>query len=128
MPGAKAACVKDSECWGGMVVNAGDTTARRLGCEETHSWETYAIAAMPKDSETYDQRDLSRHPAVKRVCSKAVLPATRQGKAKSIASNRWITDVMPPSSALFDKGMRVYRCVGALSGRETTDSVFRAPS
>lgn len=125
VPGAKAACVKNSECWGGLVINAGDTTARRLGCEETHSWETYAIAPLPGDSLTYDQRDLARHPTVKKVCSKAVLLATRHGSAKSLAASKWLADVMPPSSAQFDKGVRVYRCVGALSGEETTGTVFR---
>ncbi|MCA2225027.1 hypothetical protein [Nonomuraea aurantiaca] len=125
VPGAKAACVKETECWGGLVVSAGDTTARRLGCEETHSWETYAIAPLPADSLTYDQRDLARHPTVKKVCAKAVLLATRHGSAKNIAGNKWISDVMPPSSAQFDKGVRVYRCVGALAGAERAGSVFR---
>ncbi|WP_433509416.1 serine/threonine-protein kinase [Nonomuraea sp. CA-143628] len=128
VPGAKAACVKESECWGGLVITAGDTTARRLGCEETHSWETYAIAPLPADSLTYDQRDLARHPTVKKVCAKAVLLATRYGPAKNIAGNKWISDVMPPSSAQFDQGVRVYRCVGALEGAERSGSVFRPSS
>ncbi|MEU7742332.1 serine/threonine-protein kinase [Nonomuraea sp. NPDC049158] len=123
--GAKAACVKETECWGGLVISAGDTTARRLGCEETHSWETYAIAPLPADSLTYDQRDLARHPVVKKVCAKAVLLASRYGSAKNIAGSKWISDVMPPSSAQFDKGVRVYRCVGALAGAERAGSVFR---
>ena len=128
VPGAKASCVKETECWGGLVVSAGDTTARRLGCEETHSWETYAIAPLPADSLTFDQRDLARHPTVKKVCSKAVLLATRYGAAKNIAGSKWIADVMPPSSAQFDQGVRVYRCVGALAGAERSGSVFRPAS
>ncbi|HUR08591.1 MAG TPA: serine/threonine-protein kinase [Nonomuraea sp.] len=128
VPGANASCVRDSECWGGLVIIAGDTTARRLGCEETHSWETFAIAPLPADSLTYDQRDLARHPTVKKVCSTAVLLATRYGAAKNIAGNKWISDVMPPSAAQFEKGVRVYRCVGALEGAERSGSVFRPSS
>ncbi|MFG1679750.1 serine/threonine-protein kinase [Nonomuraea sp. NPDC049269] len=128
VPGAKASCVRDSECWAGLVVSAGDTTARRLGCEETHSWETFAIAPLPADSLTYDQRDLARHPLVKKVCSTAVLLATRYGAAKNIAGDKWLADVMPPSSAQFDQGLRVYRCVGALAGAERSGSVFRPTS
>ncbi|MFD1539559.1 serine/threonine-protein kinase [Nonomuraea guangzhouensis] len=126
--GANASCVRDSECWAGLVVSAGDTTARRLGCEETHSWETFAIAPLPADSLTYDQRDLARHPLVKKVCSTAVLLATRYGAAKNIAGDKWLADVMPPSSAQFDDGVRVYRCVGALAGAESSGSVFRPSS
>ncbi|MBT2232588.1 serine/threonine-protein kinase [Nonomuraea sp. NEAU-A123] len=128
VPGANASCVRDSECWAGLVVSAGDTTARRLGCEETHSWETFAIAPLPADSLTYDQRDLSRHPLVKKACSTRVLLATRYGAAKNIADDKWISDVMPPSSAQFDQGVRVYRCVGALAGAERSGSVFRPSS
>ncbi|WP_327587809.1 hypothetical protein OHA25_13060 [Nonomuraea sp. NBC_00507] len=42
--GAGAACVRESECWGGLMIISGDTKARRFGCEETHSWETFAVA------------------------------------------------------------------------------------
>lgn len=128
VPGANASCVRESECWAGMVISAGDTTARRLGCEETHSWETFAIAPLPADSVTFDQRDLARHPMVKKVCSTAVLLATRYGAAKNIADGKWLADVKPPSSAQFDQGIRVYRCVGALAGAERSGSVFRPSS
>lgn len=122
--GAGAACVRESECWGGMVIIVGDTKARRLGCEETHSWETFAVAPIPKDAETYVQQDLAKHPTVKRVCSRAVLLASRVGTARAIATARWSSDVMPPSQAQFEDGVRFYRCVGRVNGQEPRRSFF----
>ncbi|RVX47739.1 serine/threonine protein kinase [Nonomuraea polychroma] len=122
--GAGAACVRESECWGGMVIIVGDTKARRLGCEETHSWETFAVAPIPKDAETYVQQDLAKHPTVKRVCSRTVLLASRVGAAKAIAAGRWEADVMPPSQAQFDDGVRFYRCIGSVTGQEPRRSFF----
>ncbi|TMR93685.1 serine/threonine-protein kinase [Nonomuraea basaltis] len=123
--GAGAACVRESECWGGLVIITGDTKARRLGCEETHSWETFAVAPIPKDSDTYVQQDLAKHPKVKRVCSRTVLLASRVGTARNIAALRWQADVMPPSQAQFEDGVRFYRCIGSVIGQEPRRSFFR---
>ncbi|WP_200823939.1 serine/threonine-protein kinase [Nonomuraea solani] len=119
-----AACVRESECWGGLVITAGDTKARRLGCEETHSWETFAVAPIPKDAQTYVQQDLARHPTIKRVCNRRVLLASRIGTAKTIAAARWTADVMPPSQAQFEDGVRYYRCIAHLTGQEPRRSFF----
>ncbi|MFC4114952.1 serine/threonine-protein kinase [Nonomuraea zeae] len=122
--GAGAACVRESECWGGLVIIAGDTKARRVGCEETHSWETFAVAAIPADADTYVQQDLAKHPTVKRTCSRAVLLATRTGTAKTLGSAGWDVDVMPPSQAQFENGVRFYRCIGGRTGQEPRKSFF----
>ncbi|MGN9838421.1 serine/threonine-protein kinase [Nonomuraea sp. H19] len=121
---AGAACVRESECWGGLVIIVGDTKARRLGCEETHSWETFAVAPIPKDAETYVQQDLAKHPTVKRVCSRAVLLASRVGTARNIAAVRWRADVMPPSQAQFEDGVRYYRCIGSVTGQQPRRPFF----
>ncbi|WP_219825651.1 serine/threonine-protein kinase [Nonomuraea typhae] len=122
--GAGAACVKESECWGGLAIVAGDTRARRLGCEEKHSWETFAVGRIPADSETYDQQDLERHPTIKKVCGVATMLASRRGK-EQVERSRWMTTVLPPSAARFEKGDRVYRCVGGVTGREAPGQLFR---
>ncbi|GAA3609752.1 hypothetical protein GCM10022419_113480 [Nonomuraea rosea] len=124
VPGAAAACVRESECWGGLVIIAGDTKARRVGCEETHSWETFAVAPIPSDADTYVQQDLAKHPTVKRTCSRAVLLATRTGTAKTLGAAGWIADVMPPSQAQFENGTRFYRCIAGRSGQEPRKSFF----
>jgi hypothetical protein len=61
---------------------------------------------------------------VKRVCSRAVLLASRVGDAKALAAARWSADVMPPSQAQYEAGKRFYRCVGTLTGQETRRSFF----
>ncbi|MFI7639911.1 hypothetical protein [Nonomuraea sp. NPDC049400] len=122
--GADAACVRESECWGGLVIIVGDTKARRLGCEERHSWETFAVAPIPSDADTYVQQDLAKHPTVKRVCSRAILLASRVGTARRFGSARWQADVMPPSQAQFEQGVRFYRCIGSLTGQEPRGSSF----
>ncbi|MGP4099267.1 protein kinase domain-containing protein [Nonomuraea sp. KM90] len=122
--GGGAACVRESECWSGLVIITGDTKARRLGCEETHAWETFAVAPIPQDAETYVQQDLAKHPTVKRVCSRSVLLATRTGTARTIGATRWRADVMPPSQAQFEDGVRFYRCVAGLNGQEPRRSFF----
>ncbi|WP_237107419.1 serine/threonine-protein kinase [Nonomuraea sp. MG754425] len=122
--GGQAACVRESECWGGLVIIVGDTKARRLGCEETHSWETFAVAPIPKDAETYVQQDLAKHPTVKKVCSRATLLASRTGTARDYAATRWTADVMPPSQSQFEDGIRFYRCIASLSGQQPRRSFF----
>ncbi|MFI6501206.1 serine/threonine-protein kinase [Nonomuraea typhae] len=122
--GAGAACVKESECWGGMVILAGDAKARRLGCEEKHIWETFAVGRIPADSETYDQQDLERHPTIKKVCGVPTMLASRRGK-EQVERSRWMASVLPPSAAQFEKGDRVYRCVGGVTGREAPGQLFR---
>jgi hypothetical protein len=66
VPGAQAACVKEAECWAGLLDLMGDVTAKRIACEESHVWETFAIAPLPSDSLTYDSRALKKHPTVKK--------------------------------------------------------------
>ncbi|WP_433438531.1 hypothetical protein [Nonomuraea sp. CA-141351] len=122
--GAGAACVREQECWGGPVIITGDTKARRLGCEEKHSWETFAVAPIPSDADTYVQQDPARHPTVKRVCSRTMLLASRVGTARTIGAARWQADVMPPSQAQFEQGVRFYRCIGSLTGQEPRRPYF----
>ncbi|MEU6719956.1 protein kinase [Nonomuraea sp. NPDC046802] len=123
--GADAACVREPECWGGLVIIVGDTKARRLGCEEVHSWETFAVAPIPKDADTYVQQDLAKHPTIKRVCSRKVLLAGRTAAGRAIASANWMADVMPPSQAQFEDGVRFYRCIAKVTGQESRRSYFR---
>ncbi|MBB5777750.1 serine/threonine-protein kinase [Nonomuraea jabiensis] len=122
--GGEAACVQESECWGGLVIISGDTRARRVGCEERHSWETFAVVPIPSDAETYVQQDLAKHPTIKRICSRAVLLASRVGTARNIGAAGWMADVMPPSQAQFENGTRFLRCIGSLTGQEPRRSHF----
>ncbi|MFD1502375.1 serine/threonine-protein kinase [Streptosporangium lutulentum] len=125
VPGARAACVKEAECWSGLLDVMGDVTAKRIACEESHSWETYAIAPLPADSLTYDSRALEKHPTVKKVCAKSILLASRYGDARATASATWRSTVLPPSKEQFEGGTRTYRCLGGILGSEKPGIRFR---
>ncbi|GAA5077535.1 hypothetical protein GCM10023259_081990 [Thermocatellispora tengchongensis] len=122
--GAGAACVKDPECWGGMLILTGKVTIRRIACEESHVWETYAIAPLPRDSITFYADELEKHPTVKKTCAARIMLASRKGAAKTVAASRWQSSVLPPSEEQFQQGVRTYRCVGSVLGREAPGSLF----
>jgi serine/threonine protein kinase len=123
--GARARCTTTAECWGGMVVTSGFVTVGRSDCTVSHPWETFAIAPLPKDGMTNNQRELVRHPLVRKLCSREVMAKSRAGAAKKIAAKAWTVDVLPPSQAEFDKGSRNFRCVATVTGKESTRSNFR---
>ncbi|MEV7970462.1 protein kinase [Sphaerisporangium sp. NPDC088356] len=123
--GANAACGRVAECWGGIASIAGSVTVKRRGCEETHSWETFAVARMPVDTITYDMQDLEGHPVVKKLCSMPVLIQSTYGGAKAIAPGKWMVSVLPPSPEAFKQGVRIYRCVGGVIGRDRPGTYFR---
>ncbi len=122
--GAHASCVKEAECWGGLVVNAGDATARSIGCERPHTWETFAIATLPTGL-TYDTAAVEENPVVKRACASSVMLASRRGDALGVAAGKWRTTVLPPSKERFTAGVRTYRCLGGVEGTERTGASFR---
>ena len=120
-------CVVDAECWSGMVVIVGKVTIERRPCEESHSWETFAVAPLPLDALTSNQQTLAEHPAVRKLCSQAVMLKSRRGFGVKIPASQWQADVLPPSEAAYAEGVRVYRCVGNIISKDadgTTGSVF----
>ncbi|WP_395105493.1 protein kinase [Actinomadura sp. SCN-SB] len=124
--GAQAACPRTAECWGGMVSIGGDTSATRRDCRTTHTWETFAIAVMPKDGETWNNSELERHPTVRGLCSRTVLLASRSAAGRRAPSGGWTAGVLPPSKSAFERGTRVYRCLGS-RGLDTLRGAMFAP-
>ncbi|MEV0622457.1 serine/threonine-protein kinase [Nonomuraea sp. NPDC050404] len=122
---AGAACPRKAECWGGLVIIVGDVKAQPLSCGKRHSFETFAVASMPKDKETWVQGDLARHRSVQRVCSRAVLASSRNKAGERIAADNWTIAVMPPSQAQFENGARYYRCIARATNLTASQSYFR---
>ncbi|MDQ0932643.1 serine/threonine-protein kinase [Streptomyces turgidiscabies] len=118
-------CTTTAECWGGMVVTVGIVSVNRSDCLVSHPWETFAIAPLPSDGMTNNQQELEKHPGVRRLCSRAVLAASRQGDARKIAPDRWTVDVLPPTQTQYADGLRVMRCVATITGKESTGANFR---
>ncbi|MEV8636814.1 protein kinase [Streptosporangium sp. NPDC051023] len=122
--GAQASCVEKGECWGGLVVIAGDAAARSIPCGEPHAWETFAIATLPNGL-TYDTTVVERNPVVKKTCASWVMLASRRGAALKIPPAKWQTTVLPPSKDEFASGARTYRCLGGVLGTDRAGASFR---
>ncbi|MFE7840224.1 hypothetical protein ACFU53_30480 [Streptomyces sp. NPDC057474] len=125
-----AHCTTTAECWGGMVVTAGTVTVTRSDCLVEHMWETFAIAPLPTDGTTINQQELTKHPDVRKLCSRDVMAKSRQGEALGIAPARWTIDVIPPSQTQYADGLRLLRCVATVTvtGQQSTGTYFRPRS
>jgi hypothetical protein len=121
---AAARCPASPECFGGLVVSAGSATAEHTACKRSHDWETFAIAILPARVRTFDQDAVSADPAVRTVCSEAMMLASRRGRARRLPAPAWRIQVLPPSEAAFDSGTRVYRCLANEIGQQPRVSQF----
>jgi len=120
----KARCPAAPECWAGLVVISGNTSARSMPCSQPHVWETFAIAILPADARTFDLPTLEHNPTVSTVCSMRVLLRSRHGRGTRFPARAWTADVLPPTEAAFNSGARTYRCVADLIGRQPRGSMF----
>jgi hypothetical protein len=121
---AGARCPAHPECWAGMVEVSGAVSARSLPCTQAHYWETFAIAILPADARTFEQPTLEKNPTVSAACSLRVLLASRRGRALRLAVSAWRVDVLPPTEAAFYSGVRTYRCIASVLGRQPRTSLF----
>ena len=122
---AAARCPASPECFGGLVVSAGSTTAAPVACNRSHYWETFAIAILPAGVRTFDQDAVGADRVVRTVCSETVMLASRRGQARRLPARDWRIDVLPPSEAAFSSGTRVYRCLANEIGQQPRLSQFR---
>jgi hypothetical protein len=122
--GAVARCPAEPECFNGLVFVAGSGTASPLPCDKPHYYETFAIAILPAGVQTFDQPVVAADPTVRRVCSQAVMLASRQGRARLLPGPDWEIQVLPPSESAFDSGARAYRCVANEIGHQPSVPQF----
>jgi len=125
VPSAHAQCPASPECWAGLVEISGVVTAGPLPCDQPHYWETFAIAIMPADAQTFDEPTLAENPAVRAVCSLPVLLDSRRLDARRIPASSWHIEVLPPTEAAYDSGTRTYRCVADITASQPSTSQFR---
>jgi Protein kinase domain len=121
---AVARCPAEPECFNGLVVIAGSATAAPLPCDQPHYWQTFAIAILPAAVQTYDQTVVAADPAVRKVCSQAVMLASRRGRALRLPAVDWEIQVLPPSESAFSSGARAYRCVVTEIGHQPSVPQF----
>lgn len=122
--GGAARCPASPECWNGLVEISGNVTAEPLSCSGPHVFQTFAIAILPAEAQTWSVAVVQASPVVRRVCSEQVMLQTRLPAARRFPATAWRTEVMPPDEAEFDSGARYYRCVAYLVGAEPSRSLF----
>jgi len=122
--GAVARCPVQPECFNGLVVISGSATAAPLPCDRSHYWQTFAIAILPAGLQTYSQPQVAADPTVRKVCSQAVMLASRHGQARRLPAADWEIQVLPPSEATYDSGARAYRCLATQIGHQPAVSQF----
>jgi hypothetical protein len=94
-----------------------------------HAYETFAIAPLPADGQTWDEHALHEHPIVRRLCSRDVMARSRYGDALRYPPARWSVEVIPPSQAQYEsQGLRTFRCVATITGLRIRGSMFRPRS
>jgi hypothetical protein len=125
--GVGGRCVATAECWSGITDISGIITISRADCQTKHVWETFAIAPLPEDGMTNNARDLIKHPDVKALCSPEVMAESVVPDGRETA-DEWNVDILPPTAAEWDRGLRVFRCVAAAvtEDGEKTGSQFVA--
>jgi Protein kinase domain len=121
IPGAGARCPAAPECWTGIFEAEGVITTSTLPCTGAHTWQTFAIGIMPSSSSSFNVNVVQANPAVRAVCSYAVMLRSRAGQARQIPRSKWMIQVVPPDEAAYDSGIRTYRCL-ATSGLDGATS------
>ena len=127
---ARARCTSTAECWGGIVAINGNVAINRADCAAGHVYETFAIAPLPSDGQTWNEHTLETHPTVKQVCSRTIMARSRYGDALRYSPDKWSIEVIPPSQTQFEaQGVRTFRCVATITGEEAiSGSMFRPRS
>jgi hypothetical protein len=112
-------CPQAPTCWAGMTIISGNATARKLGCDEPHVWETYVVGYLPGDAVGVPNDDLLVRNDLNTFCAESVLtgrsrtPGTTQG---------WERAVLPIQGG----GGWLFHCLARPpEGGEHTGSFFR---
>jgi hypothetical protein len=74
-------CPTTAACWQGPVVIAGNATARKTDCAQSHYLETFAAGYLPADAVGMDFFELQKREDIKQLCAMPVLLARRSDPA-----------------------------------------------
>ncbi|MDN3354230.1 serine/threonine-protein kinase [Actinomadura sp. DC4] len=127
--GASARCTATAECWSGIVAINGNVQINRSDCMVGHAYETFAIAPLPADGQTWNEHTLEQHPTVRRLCSRDVMARSRYGDALRYSPDKWSIEVIPPSQSQYEsQNLRTFRCVATITGLQVRGAMFRPRS
>ena len=114
-------CPTTATCWAGLVINGGNpATARKLSCQQPHSWETFVVGHLADDEVDISNDDLVQRPDIVQLCSAATMDRRSVDRA---ATQGWQWAVLPEKVS----GVRLVHCVARPAvGGDTTGAAFRA--
>ena len=102
-------------CLAGTTSVSGQTTARKVDCNEPHSWEVYQVGTLAESTSGSSDDDLASDPNVQATC-------TSQAAQQYGAANP-STSVLGPGEAGWNAGERGFSCIASdLKGGQRTSS------
>ncbi|VEI15220.1 Serine/threonine-protein kinase pknK [Actinomyces viscosus] len=102
-------------CLAGTTSISGQTTARKVDCNEPHSWEVYQVGTLAESTSGSTDDDLASDPNVQSTC-------TSQAAQQYGAANP-STSVLGPGEAGWNAGKRGFSCIASdLKGGQRTSS------
>jgi hypothetical protein len=109
-----ANCPPADECFDQLRVADGVEQAPILSCTGPHTWEVFAVGRLSSNEYPAVKGD----PAVKRLCSAAVLATVDLGAVG------WRVDVLPPAPEAYADGDRTFRCLAGTGPNRQTRPAF----
>lgn len=102
-------------CLAGITSISGQTTARKVDCNEPHSWEVYQVGTLAESTSGSTDDDLASDPNVQSTCTSQA--AQQYGVANPS------TSVLGPGEAGWNAGKRGFSCIASdLESEQRTNS------
>ncbi len=102
-------------CLAGTTSVSGQTTAKKVDCNEPHSWEVYRVGTLAESTSGSSDDDLASDPNVQATCTSEA--AQQYGAANPS------TSVLGPGEAGWNAGQRGFSCIASdLKGGQRTSS------
>ena len=92
-------------CLTGTTSISGQTTARKVDCNEPHSWEVYQVGTLAESTTGSSDDDLASDPNVRSTCTPEA--------AQQYGAVNPSTSVLGPGEAGWNAGRRGFSCIAA---------------
>jgi hypothetical protein len=104
VPGAR--CPSEPECFGSLAEQGGVARVDRRGCDQVHTWETFALGSLSPQTRGVGRDVVKRDASVQALC--------RQFHLATLTDDlfSWEVEVLPPTPEEFNRGERTFRCLG----------------
>ena len=101
-------------CLAGTTSISGQTTARKVSCNEPHSWEVYQVGTLAESTPGSSDDDLAADPNVQATCTSEA--------AQQYGASDPSTSVLGPGEAGWNAGKRGFSCIASDKGGQRTSS------